>query len=106
MTKQMTAKQLINDFLMNEYGTTNKKELADNWGVQIVSKGGNKFEIGTTYFYPSQNSTERKVEHLTEFAQSNGFKVTAQDNGCVEFDTKPWPKRSWATMIVSVEQNS
>ncbi len=100
----MKISTVINKFFQNEFETTSRKQIEDTWGERIKPVAGtNKVEISTTYFYESQEHTKRAVERFTEFAATQGVTVVfpSQD---VRFATKPWPKQSWATVTVEVNE--
>ena len=73
------------------------------------------WEVATTYFYHYQNSTRHQFDELTKFAQAHGFEVTPLDwwsgkplegeidRGTLAFEDTPWPKESWAKILVRIE---
>lgn len=103
----MRTQQLVKRFLQSNYETCKAKELADDHGIRIRVQQDGKVELATTYFYESQNQTASLYNSFEKFAADNDIKVEPEFVGHpisrqISFNGKPWPKTSWATMIITV----
>lgn len=101
MATKMTTSKIVKAFLMNDYETTDKTKLAEDWGVR-VRMVGDKVEFATTYFYQNQHRTPRLVEYFNQFAARFNVAAEMPTENQITFNTKPWPKQSWASVTVSV----
>jgi hypothetical protein len=101
------AKKLIRNYKRWAYSDDvpdlRQSTLTDYFGERICYRDGN-IEIATTYFYKNQNHTAHLVQKFHEWLQEQGFKLYPDPDDTVlykgimlKYDTKPWPKYSWAT---------
>jgi len=118
-----TATKMVKAFKEHRYETTKAAELADDYGIRLRQTkktrhlGAQVWELATSYYYTSQNSTLARLADLTHFAVAHGLEVTplAWQNGAyratdkatkdhLRFETKPWPKDSWAILYVEISE--
>lgn len=105
----MNAKQLVAEFLKADYETTKAKELEDTHGVRIRFMGDGKLELATSYYYERQNDTSSLYNRFEAFAEAKGIHTRPEVLGVpvkhqIEFHMKSWPKTSWATLIVILQE--
>ena len=111
----MTEQTLVKKFKQDHYETANAKVLAEDHGIRIrqtqQSRRVGAWELATSYFYRSQQSTTRLFHELQDFASGHGFRLQAvetwgskivgpvtSDHLCYAF--AEWPKDSWASVLV------
>lgn len=107
--ESMKTRQLVTQFLKANYSTTKAKELEDAAGVRIKVLSESRVELATTYFYESQNHTASLYKQFETFADTKGVQVSTElpdhpVNNLIDFRYKPWPKTSWATLIVNLQE--
>jgi len=117
MTQKLTPKNLVKQFKSEMFETTVTKELSDN-GFRMRQSttakdfGDNVWELATTYYYTSQNSTARLFDEFQKFAAQHGYEATAQSwhsgkpievsKDTIVFESNPWPRLSWAKILVII----
>lgn len=99
---KLTVNNIVKRIIEEMYDTSNKKELEDDHGIMFkrVTKSDGRYEVGTSFYYRTNNSTARLVDEIRVYAEANGFSVDC--DGSIDFNTKPWPKTSWATSVINV----
>ena len=123
----MTDKQFVKAYKQETFETTTVKVLVEDYGFRLRQTKrtkdanslceGSLWEIGTTYFYESQNSCFRHLRDLKALGEREGFDVIPVRIGyygdyvrpieklsksAIEFNMKPWPKNSWASLFVRI----
>jgi len=99
---------LVRDFKLEEYETTNPASLRDDFGARITvpikGKDGGGIELSTSYFYKTQASTGGLISRFTDYAKRRGFEVISI--GETSYLTRSWPKTSWAVCRIAVQRKS
>jgi hypothetical protein len=98
-TKTFVSK--INKLYKQENGYT----MADNgYRVRVTKEcGDNVIELGHTYFYTSQAHVESTAETVRAYAKGLGLQISLDPIGDKKFNTRTWPKDSWATQLYRID---
>ena len=122
MPKQMTPKQLVLAYKHEMFGTAKARVLREDHGFRMRQDssirdfyGNRTFELATTYYYRNQNSTARQAYEFGKFAREHGFEIVIMnywtgkpipadevDKDIITFETNPWPKESWAKVLIGI----
>jgi len=119
----MTDKQFVKTYKQERFETTSSSVLAEDHGFRLRQTARTKqagpdiWELATTYFYTNQNSTLRALHELQTLAERENMVIMVIKVGYygqrigailnptkdhIQFDTKPWPKSSWASLFISI----
>lgn len=120
----MTAQKMVQAYKAQAFETTSARELVEDWGMRIRQSKATRairpdvWEVGSTYYYQSQNQAAMRMRELAAFAALHGYTVRPlawehgwpvcdlglwrEDN--VLYAGRPWPKDSWATVYVEIEK--